>query len=363
MTRLLPPILLILLLGCPMDEPEGPPLWWTGAGAGAVAPDDDDAMDDDDVTDDDDFGGADIAVVGLDAGATMRLVGYEDVLAENEVVLEEVGLETRLQASGNMFFAMTGGAQAQIVVGSFNPTYSSVSNPLPSYSDPAYFVLGKACSVLVMRGSGSALVVPDAPDSMPGFADFSAYADADGDPDALSGLREGLRLFVGLARLGEDGPAPEGGLAVELDCEANVLETQSLGPGARLASGAAQATLGAVLVADGTVHGFAADSGTWQTAPLWEGDAVERLAVSDAGALWGVSGSRLLCKVEGQDAVEVADDLQPTVDMAVSASGSACVLSADALRCWPAKGCATKPERTIVLDAPGLELAVVTLTG
>ena len=352
---------LLLLLGCPALEFVEPPPWWSGPGAGLVADDDDLVDDDDDFADDDDFVGGDIAVVGLDEGDTMRLVGFEGTDDLTELTLEDVGRETKLQASSSMVFAMTGGASAQIVIGTFQPEYSSVSNPLPAHSDPADFVLGKECSMMVMQGSRSALVVPDGPSEMPFFADLSSYADEDGDPDALSGLRLGSRLFVGLARLGEAGPAPEGGLAVELDCEANVLETQVLGPGALLSAGSTKAILGVVLLADGTVHGFQPDDGVWQTDPIWEGEALERLVVSDEGAMWGVADSRLLCRHGLAEAQEIAGDLEPVVDLAVGASGRACVLSADTLRCWSAKGCATQGEVAVSLDAPGVELAVVTL--
>lgn len=354
--RALVPLLLVLT-GCPAIDVQAPPDWWDGPGP-AAADDDDLSFDDDDASP---SPGADLAIVGVEDGGELRLMAFETTGGDPQE-LDRLPLQTKLTASGRTLFGLSGGNPSSITVATFNPGYAATTNDLPPNADPSHFVLGKTCSVMVLQGTGSALVIPKEQNSAPFFANLSSYADDDGDPDALSGFRIGERLFVGLARNGAAGPDPDGGLAVEVDCEANVLETQPIAPGALLRAGTSDPIVHVVLGADGVVHGFDADAGDWQGAAIWDDEPLERLAVSDEGALWGVAGSRLLCRFGGDAAVEVAADLEPVADIALASSGQLCVVGASQLRCWAAKGCEVKAPFSADLDGPGRAVAVITGT-
>ncbi len=339
------------------------PSWWDGPGYGVEPADDDDVADDADSRATG-LSWDDLVLAATAVGGDVQLTAYQ--LRGGELLEHDLGTApagTALQGGGNFVLLLRSGPTSSIGVGTFSPEFSLVTNDLPANADPARFVLGPECSMVLATGLGTVIVVPEGGPGEPAFVDLSPWADDDGDPDVRSGFGSGGRLFAGLSRLGPSEPDPAGALVLELDCDGDVLDEVALPPGALLVGSGGEADRNAAWTAD-RVLALDTEVELQVGDALFE-DGIEAVATGQDGSLWVVQDGVLRCQGEGAP-VDIAAVPGDVVALEVAPSGRVALAEDRAgvgvLRSWTAELCAVDGEPwEVQLPSVPLDAAAISL--
>jgi hypothetical protein len=193
-------VLILTLAGCPLD-------------------DDDDADDDSAGDDDDNQTHALVATTDFTVGA-LATIDLDDWTVVDEITATTG--DPVVQVHDGLVYQINRFQHDSVRV--YDPP--DFSTPLLEFSTGAgsnpQWVVPCAGALFVTRYESDSIGVFDPGTGLPlDEVDLSAFADADGLPEASSMIRLGDHLYAGLQRMDRDAgwqPDPEGGRVVEIDC-------------------------------------------------------------------------------------------------------------------------------------------------